>query len=37
MQLHELQQYVAKRCWQVFAEYVDTGFSGAQASRPRLD
>src|SRR5277367_4622752 len=37
MQLHELRQYVAKRNWQVFAEYVDTGFSGAAASRPRLD
>jgi putative DNA-invertase from lambdoid prophage Rac len=37
MQLHELRQYIAKRGWEVFAEYVDTGFSGAQASRPRLD
>src|ERR1700689_1159349 len=37
MQLRELRQYVAKRGWEVFAEYVDTGFSGAQASRPRPD
>src|SRR5271155_4892991 len=37
MQLHELRQYVAKQSWQVFSEYVDTGFSGAAASRPRLD
>jgi putative DNA-invertase from lambdoid prophage Rac len=37
MQLHELRQYVAKRDWQVFAEYVDTGFSGSSSSRPRLD
>ena len=37
MQLHELRQYVTKQGWQVFAEYVDTGFSGAAASRPRLD
>jgi DNA invertase Pin-like site-specific DNA recombinase len=37
MQLHELREYVAKRDWQVFAEYVDTGFSGAAASRPELD
>src|ERR1700685_2533285 len=37
MQIHELRQYVAKRNWEVFAEYVDTGFSGVQASRPRLD
>ena len=28
MELHELRQYVAKQGWQVFAEYVDTGFSG---------
>src|SRR3984957_275220 len=37
MQLHELRQYVARRDWQVFAEYIDTGFSGAAASRPQLD
>jgi putative DNA-invertase from lambdoid prophage Rac len=37
MQLHELRQYVSRQGWQVFAEYVDTGFSGAAASRPRLD
>jgi putative DNA-invertase from lambdoid prophage Rac len=37
MQLHELRQYVAKRGWQVYAEYVDTGFSGAKASRPQID
>jgi putative DNA-invertase from lambdoid prophage Rac len=37
MQLHELREYVAKRGWEVFQEYVDTGFSGAAASRPRLD
>jgi putative DNA-invertase from lambdoid prophage Rac len=37
MQLHELRQYVQKQNWQVFQEYVDTGFSGAAASRPRLD
>jgi len=37
MQLRELRQYVSRQSWQVFAEYVDTGFSGAAASRPRLD
>jgi len=37
MQLHELRQYVSKQRWHVFQEYVDTGFSGAVASRPRLD
>jgi site-specific DNA recombinase len=37
MQLHALREYVAKQGWQVFQEYVDTGFSGVAASRPRLD
>ena len=37
MQLHELRQYVVRQGWEVFAEYVDTGFSGAQTSRPELD
>src|SRR5271169_2165170 len=37
MQLHALREYVARQGWQVFQEYVDTGFSGAAASRPRLD
>ncbi|HEY4359581.1 MAG TPA: recombinase family protein [Bryobacteraceae bacterium] len=37
MQLRELREYVAKRGWEVFAEYVDTGFGGASSSRPRLD
>ncbi|MGH9657704.1 MAG: recombinase family protein, partial [Bryobacteraceae bacterium] len=35
--LHELREYVVRRGWEVFAEYVDTGFSGAQATRPELD
>jgi putative DNA-invertase from lambdoid prophage Rac len=37
MQLRELRDYTAGRGWQVFAEYVDTGWSGARASRPQLD
>src|SRR5271169_7242494 len=37
MQLHALREYVAREGWQVFQEYVDTEFSGAAASRPRLD
>jgi hypothetical protein len=37
MQLHELRQYVQRRDWQVFAEYADTGFRGAAASRPERD
>ena len=37
MQLRELRQYVQRQSFQTFAEYVDTGFSGAAASRPQLD
>jgi DNA invertase Pin-like site-specific DNA recombinase len=37
MQLRELREYTARQNLQVFQEYVDTGFSGASASRPQLD
>src|ERR1035438_9170494 len=37
MQLRELREYIARRDWKVAGEYVDTGFSGAKASRPALD
>jgi len=37
MQLRELREYVARRGWDVAGEYVDTGFSGAKASRPALN
>jgi len=37
MQLRELRQYAQRQSLQIFAEYVDTGFSGAAASRPQLD
>jgi DNA invertase Pin-like site-specific DNA recombinase len=37
MQLRELRDYTARRGWQVVEEYVDTGWSGAKASRPELD
>ena len=37
MQLQELRHYSNQRGWQVFREYVDTGWSGAKASRPELD
>lgn len=37
IQIAELRQYAAARGWTVAGEYVDTGFSGAKASRPDLD
>jgi putative DNA-invertase from lambdoid prophage Rac len=37
MQLRELREYVAARKWTIYAEYVDTGWSGAKASRPELN
>ena len=37
MQVRELCEYAARRGWQVTGEYVDTGWSGAKASRPELD
>src|SRR5512133_63115 len=37
MQLRELREYAAARKWSVYAEYVDTGWSGAKASRPELN
>jgi putative DNA-invertase from lambdoid prophage Rac len=37
MQLRELREYISRRGWQSAGDYVDTGFSGAKASRPALD
>src|SRR6266513_5253110 len=37
MQLRELREYAIRRGWEVAGEYVDTGWSGAKASRPQLD
>jgi DNA invertase Pin-like site-specific DNA recombinase len=37
MQLKELREYISRRGWQNAGEYIDTGFSGAKASRPALD
>jgi putative DNA-invertase from lambdoid prophage Rac len=37
MQLKELREYISRRDWKNAGEYVDTGFSGAKASRPALD
>src|SRR3954464_5455293 len=36
MQLRELREYVTRRGWEIAAEYVDTGWSGAKAQRPEL-
>ena len=37
LQLRELNQYCEARGWQVYASYVDTGWSGAKVSRPQMD
>jgi DNA invertase Pin-like site-specific DNA recombinase len=37
MQLAELREYAGRRGWEVFAEYVDEGMSGARERRPALD
>lgn len=37
LQLNELRAYCERRGWQLVAEYVDTGWSGAKKSRPQLD
>lgn len=37
LQLRELREYIAHRDWKNGGEYIDTGFSGAKASRPALD
>jgi DNA invertase Pin-like site-specific DNA recombinase len=34
MQLRELREFIFRREWKIAGEYVDTGFSGAKASRP---
>src|SRR5712692_11920979 len=37
MQLRELREYARRRGWEISGEYVDTGWSGAKASRPELN
>lgn len=37
LQLRELHEYAGRRGWTITGEYVDTGWSGAKASRPELD
>jgi putative DNA-invertase from lambdoid prophage Rac len=37
MQLAELREHIRRRGWSPAGEYVDTGWSGAKASRPELD
>jgi putative DNA-invertase from lambdoid prophage Rac len=37
MQVRELREYAARRGWTITGQYVDTGWSGAKASRPELD
>ena len=37
MQLRELREYCERRGWEIAAEFVDAGFSGAKDSRPELN
>src|SRR5580704_9318404 len=37
MQVRELREYCERRGWQIAAEYVDVGISGAKDSRPELN
>jgi DNA invertase Pin-like site-specific DNA recombinase len=37
MQLIELREYIQRRGWTIFKEYVDRGFSGSKDSRPALN
>jgi putative DNA-invertase from lambdoid prophage Rac len=37
MQLRELREYCKRRGWEIAGEYVDTGWSGAKASRPEFN
>jgi putative DNA-invertase from lambdoid prophage Rac len=37
LQLTDLRTYASARGWEIAGEYVDTGWSGAKASRPQLD
>ena len=34
MQIHELREYVERRRWTVYREYIDQGFSGSGMQRP---
>jgi DNA invertase Pin-like site-specific DNA recombinase len=37
MQIREVREYCERRGWQLVAEYIDTGISGAKDSRPELN
>jgi DNA invertase Pin-like site-specific DNA recombinase len=37
VQLHELREYCQRRVWEVTAEFMDIGISGAKERRPQLD
>ena len=37
LQLSELRAYAMRHGWEIAGEYVDTGWSGAKASRPEFD
>src|SRR5215831_9047893 len=37
LQLTELREYILRHKWENVGEYIDTGWSGAKASRPEFD
>ena len=37
MQLREIREYIQRRGWELAAEFVDAGVSGAKDSRPELN
>jgi DNA invertase Pin-like site-specific DNA recombinase len=37
MQLTELREYAARRGWEIYGEYVDSGISGSKETRPELN
>ena len=37
LQLNELREYIKRHGWESVGEYVDSGWSGAKASRPEFD
>lgn len=34
MQIHELKEYVKRRGWNLYREFIDQGYSGSDTKRP---